>query len=111
MGEFTTTGYEPAWKSLRGISRLVRSMCRPTHLKTDQRAHDQTDQLTAVQALTHSRLIQLPDPDIPKADRRARIAVRLELDRCRAVCGVLRRADVRGVPLQLVVVLHQRAVV
>src|SRR4029450_10735400 len=53
---------------------------------------------------------QLPDPDIPEADRLTRIAVRLQLDRRGVVLLVRRLPDVERLAFELEVILHQHAV-
>src|SRR5690606_17745434 len=68
-------------------------------------------QAEAVPPRVTGLLWQLAHPDVPEADRLARVAVRLELDGRRAVRGVGRLADVARLALELEVVLNQHAVV
>src|SRR5581483_11814097 len=55
-------------------------------------------------------LIELADPDIPKADRFAAVAVRLQLNGRSIVLLVERLADVPRLALQLEVILHQHSI-
>ena len=57
-----------------------------------------------------SPLIEIANPDVAEADRRARITVRLELDRRRTVFAIGRRPDIERLSLQLDVILHEHAV-
>src|SRR4029077_10232853 len=57
-----------------------------------------------------SPLIEIANPDVAEADRRARITVRLELDRRRTVFAIRRRSDIDRLSLQLDVILHEYAV-
>src|SRR5205085_900810 len=52
-------------------------------------------------------LREVPHPDITKADRRARIAVRLQLDRRRPMFLVRWCANVERLPFQDDVILHE----
>src|SRR4051812_32949655 len=61
--------------------------------------------------MAHGLLVELPNPDVPEADRRARIAMRLQLDRRGAVLVVRRRADVERLAFERDVILHENAVV
>src|ERR1700726_2837264 len=56
------------------------------------------------------RLLKLPNPYIPEADRLAGIAVRLKLDGRGIVLLVKRRANISRLALQLKVILHQHAI-
>src|SRR5690606_10405999 len=56
-------------------------------------------------------LRQRPHPDVAEADRRARVAVRLQLDRRITVRAVAGRADVHRLAGELEPVLHDHAVV
>src|SRR6478735_6043288 len=76
-----------------------------------QAAVDQARAGFAREAIGAKRLLELAHPDVAEADRRARITVRLQLDRRRVVLPVDRLPDVERLPLQLEAVLHQYAVV
>ena len=54
-------------------------------------------------------LRKFPNPDISKADRRGRIAVRLQLDRCAIVGPIFGLSDVERFTGQLKVVLEQKS--
>src|SRR5689334_4620326 len=55
-------------------------------------------------------LLQLPNPNIPKADRRALIAVRLQFDRRSIVLLIKRLTDIQRLSFQRKVILHQHTV-
>ena len=61
--------------------------------------------------LCERSLLKLPKPDVAEADRLARIAVRLELDRRRPMAAVGRLAAVDGLAFKADMVLDQDAVV